>query len=89
MAPNVKLGDSSVPSSPLPAISPQKGGGAIHGIGETFSTNAMTGTASLTVPIAVAAGRSGFTPQLSLTYDTGTGNGVFGIGWSLSLPAAG
>ena len=33
------------------------------------------------------SGRSGFGPQLSLSYDSGTGNGPFGMGWSLSLPA--
>lgn len=66
------------------ALALPKGGGAIHSIAETFSTNAMTGTASLTVAIAVTAGRSGFTPQLSLSYDSG--NGAFGVGWSLSLP---
>jgi RHS repeat-associated protein len=46
----------------------------------------MTGTSSLAVPIAVSSGRSGFTPQLSLTYDSGSGNGQFGVGWTLSLP---
>ncbi|MGH7847679.1 MAG: SpvB/TcaC N-terminal domain-containing protein, partial [Candidatus Binatia bacterium] len=30
---------------------------------------------------------SGFWPQLSLAYDSGTGNGPFGFGWSLSLPS--
>jgi hypothetical protein len=32
-------------------------------------------------------GRSGFGPQLSLSYDSGSGNGPFGFGWTLSLPA--
>jgi hypothetical protein len=86
MAANADQRDRPVAASALPAIVQQKGGGAIHGIGETFSTNGMTGTASLTVPIAVTSGRSGFTPRLSLTYDTGSGNGIFGFGWSLSLP---
>jgi Salmonella virulence plasmid 65kDa B protein len=43
-------------------------------------------TGSLTVPIAVSPGRSGFGPQLSLSYDPGAGNGPFGFGWSLSFP---
>lgn len=47
----------------------------------------MTGTGSMNVPIAVSPGRSGFGPQLSLSYDSGAGNGSFGLGWSLSLPA--
>jgi hypothetical protein len=32
-------------------LSLPKGGGAIRGIGETFSTNPATGTGSLSVPI--------------------------------------
>ncbi|HMG76425.1 MAG TPA: SpvB/TcaC N-terminal domain-containing protein [Pyrinomonadaceae bacterium] len=71
----------------LPAISLPKGGGAIRGIGEKFTANAVTGTGSLTVPIATSPGRSGFGPQLSLSYDSGSGNGPFGIGWNLSSQA--
>src|SRR5438046_2595300 len=41
----------------------------------------------MSVPIATSPGRSGFAPQLSLSYDSGVGNGPFGFGWSLSLPA--
>src|SRR5262245_39279343 len=41
----------------------------------------------MTVPIATSPGRSGFGPQLSLSYDSGSGNGPFGFGWSLSLPS--
>jgi hypothetical protein len=44
-------------------------------------------TASMTVPIATSPGRSGFGPQLALSYDSGAGNGAFGVGWSMSLPA--
>lgn len=69
-----------------PKISLPKGGGAIRGIGEKFSTNSMTGTASLSVPVFVSPGRSGFTPPLDLIYDSGGGNGPYGLGWSLSLP---
>ena len=70
-----------------PQISLPKGGGAIRGIGEKFAANPVTGTGSLSVPIAASPGRSGFAPQLSLSYDSGAGNGPFGFGWSLSLPA--
>src|SRR5712692_6798336 len=71
----------------VPSISLPKGGGAIRGIGEKFAANPVTGTGSMTVPIATSPGRSGFGPQLSLSYDSGTGNGPFGFGWSLSLPS--
>ena len=56
-------------------------------MGEKFAANPVTGTGSMTVPIAVSPGRSGFGPQLALSYDSGSGNGSFGIGWSLSLPS--
>ncbi len=66
-------------------ISLPKGGGALHGIGETFSPDLHTGTGNFTVPIALPPGRNGFQPQLSLVYSTGNGNGLFGLGWSLSI----
>lgn len=70
-----------------PHISLPKGGGALRGIGETFSPNLAMGTGALSVPIALSAGRSGFGPKLSLSYDSGGGNGPFGLGWRLSTPA--
>src|SRR6476620_5325858 len=70
-----------------PTISLPKGGGAIRGLGEKFAANPVTGTGSLSVPLAASPGRSGFGPQLALSYDSGAGNGPFGFGWNLSLPA--
>jgi Salmonella virulence plasmid 65kDa B protein len=74
-------------TSQVPSISLPKGGGAIRGIGEKFAANPVTGTGSMTVPIVVTPGRSGLAPQLTLSYDSGSGNGPFGLGWNLSLPA--
>lgn len=71
----------------VPRLSAPKGGGAIRGIGEKFAANPVTGTGAMTIPIATSPGRAGFGPQLSLSYDSGSGNGPFGFGWSLSLPA--
>lgn len=82
-----KKESSADPQRSAPAISLPKGGGAIRGIGEKFAANPVTGTGSTSVPIATSPGRSGFGPQLSLSYDSGAGNGPFGFGWSLSLPA--
>ncbi len=70
-----------------PAIELPKGGGAIRSMGEKFATNPVTGPGSMSVPIAVSPRRSGCGPQLSLSYDSGAGNGQFGFGWSLSLPS--
>jgi len=67
-------------------ISVPQGGGALHGIGETFAPDLHTGTGNFTVPIAVPPGRNGLQPQLNLVYSSGNGNGPFGLGWSLSVP---
>jgi Salmonella virulence plasmid 65kDa B protein/FG-GAP-like repeat len=74
-------------SAPVPSISVPKGGGAIRGIGEKFSVNPTTGTGSLSVPIFTSPGRSDFFPKLSLSYDSGSGNGPFALGWHLSIPS--
>lgn len=71
----------------IPNINLPKGGGAIRGIGEKFAVNSVNGTCSFTIPIAVSPGRACFNPLLSLTYDSGAGNGPFGLGWTLSLPS--
>ncbi|KYC35940.1 toxin [Scytonema hofmannii PCC 7110] len=73
--------------APPQAVSLPKGGGAIKGMGEKFAANPVTGTGSVSVPIATTPSRSEFAPQLSLSYDSGAGNGVFGFGWNLSLPS--
>jgi RHS repeat-associated protein len=68
-------------------ISLPKGGGALRGIGESFSADLHTGTGNFSVPVATPPGRHRFGPNLSLAYSTGAGNGPFGLGWALSLPA--
>src|SRR5262245_31678852 len=68
------------------ALSLPKGGGAIKGIGETFQANLFSGTANQRVPMALSPGRNGFGPKLSLEYSSGHGNGIFGLGWQLTLP---
>lgn len=73
-------------SAAPPQLSLPKGGGAIRGIGEKFAANPVTGTGSLNVPIYASPGRSGFGPQVSLSYDSGSGDGPFGLGWTSALP---
>jgi len=70
----------------VPSISLPKGGGAIKGIDEKFSVNAVNGTASFSIPLPFSPAR-GASPALSLSYNSGAGNGVFGLGWNLSLPS--
>jgi hypothetical protein len=84
---NQRARSDSASAFAAPSISLPKGGGAIRGMGEKFAANPVTGAGSMSVPIAVSPGRSGFGPQLSLSYDSEAGNGPFGFGWSLSLPS--
>lgn len=70
-----------------PQISLPKGGGAIKSIDEKFSVNTANGTLAFSVPLPVTPGRGGFQPALSLGYNSGTGNSIFGIGWALQYPA--
>jgi RHS repeat-associated protein len=78
------MADKSASSNEI--ISLPKGGGALKGIGETFSPDLHTGTGNFTIPITVPPGRNSFQPQLNLVYSTGNGNGLFGLGWNLSIP---
>jgi RHS repeat-associated protein len=82
-----KAGAQASPADLLPSVTLPKGGGAIRGLGEKFSVNAATGTASMAVPLPLSPGRSGFTPSLRLSYDSASGNGPLGFGWSLGVPA--
>ncbi|MEL6128891.1 MAG: SpvB/TcaC N-terminal domain-containing protein, partial [Cyanobacteria bacterium J06628_4] len=66
-------------------VSLPKGGGAIQGIGETFQASEFTGTASLSIPIGTSSCR-GFEPTISVDYSSGSGNGSFGLGFTVSIP---
>lgn len=68
----------------VPSITLPKGGGAIKGIDEKFTVNAVNGTASFSIPLPFSNAR-GASPALDLSYNSGAGNGVFGLGWALSL----
>jgi len=74
-------------AAPVNSINLPKGGGAIRGIGEKFSVNPVTGTGAFTVPVFTSPGRADFFPKLSLSYDSGAGNGPFGLGWHFSIPS--
>lgn len=67
----------------IQAVSLPSGPGSIAGLGDAFQTLPGTGTGSFSIPLALTAGTGGLSPQLSLTYEGGAGNGVLGIGWSM------
>lgn len=78
------MGDAA--QAPSEIISLPRGGGAVRGIGETFTADAQTGTGNHTIPLVVPDGRRGIAPSLQLAYSTGSGNGHLGLGWTLSVP---
>src|SRR5947209_18521225 len=62
------------------------GGGGIRSIGDSFQPNLAMGGGSYKVPIDLPLGPGGLAPKLDLSYNTGLGNGPFGLGWALSVP---
>lgn len=84
---NAKNGTANNNFVQAPAISLPKGGGAIKGIDEKFSVNAANGTASFNIPLPFSPGRNAFMPAIELNYNSGSGNGIFGMGWNAE-PAA-
>lgn len=83
---NTDGGENKSNGIEIPSIALPKGGGAIKGIDEKFSVNAVNGTASFSIPLPFSPGR-GASLTLSLNYNSGAGNGIFGLGWKLSLPS--
>jgi len=71
--------DSATPS--LPA-----GGGAVSGLGETFTPDLSTGGATFTIPLDLPNGPGDIGPRLRLSYDSSQGAGSFGLGFTLTLP---
>ncbi len=69
----------------VPAITLPKGGGALKNIDEKFQVNAVNGTAGFSLPLPFSRTRSDFIPAMSLNYNSGTGNNVFGLGWDLGF----
>ena len=64
-----------------PSIDLPRGGGSIRSIDEKFSVNAVNGTAGCSIPLPFSPSRNGFMPSMELGYNSGSGNGVFGLGW--------
>ncbi len=63
-----------------------QGGGAIRGMGETFRMDPVTGTAGAGIPLPITPSPRGLAPSLALSYDSGLGQGPFGLGWALDQP---
>ncbi len=62
------------------------GGGAISGLKGDIAAAGPDGAATLSIPLPLSRGR-GYAPSLALGYHSRSGNGPFGIGWGVNLPA--
>ncbi|SMH38156.1 RHS repeat-associated core domain-containing protein [Rathayibacter oskolensis] len=69
-----------------PTLEIPSGGGSLRGMGEALTPVSLHGTAGFEVPLRAPDGRR-LQPDLALRYSSGEGNGPFGLGWSLGLPA--
>lgn len=67
-------------------LSLPSGPGSIEGLGESFEPQLNSGTATYRLPLMVPPGRNGFAPELALVYNSGNGNGPFGLGWKIDFP---
>ncbi|MDB5226557.1 MAG: repeat-associated core domain protein [Bacteroidota bacterium] len=71
----------------VPSISLPKGGGAIKSIDEKFQMNPVNGTAGFSISFPFSKSRNDFMPGMTLAYNSGSGNGIFGLGWSAETPS--
>lgn len=46
-----------------------------------------SGSANMSFPLQIPAGRQGMQPQLAISYNSDGGNGWLGVGWGLSVPS--
>lgn len=66
----------------LSKISLPNGPGSIEGLGEAFEPQLNSGTSPYSVKIAIPPGVNGHQPDVTLRYNSGKGNGHFGLAWS-------
>lgn len=59
--------------------------GGIAPQGERFQPDLVRGSGSYAIPINAPKGVAEIAPNLSLNYSTGSGNGIFGLGWRLNI----
>ena len=81
---NTNRGKTKSNAIEVPTLTLPKGGGAVRGIDEKFSVNAVNGSAAFSFPLPFSNAR-GITPTLSLSYNSAAGNSIFGLGWNLAL----
>ncbi len=67
-------------------VSLPEGPGSLEGVGENVQVDPNMGLMRYAVPIQVPEGFSGLVPEVALSYSSGAGGSVVGMGWSLAFP---
>lgn len=60
------------------------GGGAMRGISEPFKSQPFSGGGGFSIPFGTPDAR-GLAPDITLAYSSGSGNGLFGLGFSVAM----
>ncbi|MEO1268348.1 MAG: SpvB/TcaC N-terminal domain-containing protein, partial [Myxococcota bacterium] len=81
--PSVALGQTGVSDD---RVSLPEGPGSLEGVGENVETDPNMGVMRYGVTIATPEGFSGVSPSLRLSYSSGDGGSVVGMGWSMDVP---
>src|SRR5262245_52649039 len=63
------------------------GPGSVEGLGDNATLARDMGLMSYGVAFELPQGFAAATPSLGLSYSTGTGNSVVGIGWAMQVPS--
>jgi hypothetical protein len=75
--------DFAPPGNPVAAAGPPVGAPFNGVVSGQFSVS-PSGAATYTVPISIPPGVAGMAPNLSLVYNSQGGDGIAGVGWSLT-----
>ncbi len=67
-------------------VSLPSGPGSLEGLGENVGLSLNMGAMTTSVPVEVPDGFDGLVPSLALTYSSGGGTSVVGMGWELDMP---
>lgn len=67
------------------SISVPSGPGSIEGLGSSFQPLMNTGNATYDFELDLPEGINQHTPKVSLSYNSGLGEGPMGIGWSFDV----
>ena len=67
-------------------VSLPEGPGSLEGIGDDISFTYNMGTMGYNVPITLPDGFTSMVPQLGISYNSGGGGSIVGMGWSINTP---